>query len=70
MRLHPVDGDLPTLLASEAQKAAALRQLPVVEFDATWCPPCRAIDEAIRADNELILNAYSETYLIRLDVDE
>ena len=70
VRLHPDNGDLPTLLASEAQKAAALGRLPVVEFDATWCPPCQAIDEAIKADNELILNAYAETYIIRLDVDE
>ena len=70
VRLHPDDGDLPTLLADEAQKAAALGRLPVVEFDATWCPPCQAIDEAIKADNKLILNAYAETYVIRLDVDE
>ena len=70
VRLHPKDGDLPTLLASEAQKAAALGQLPVVEFDATWCPPCQAIDQAINANNDLILNAYAETYIVRLDVDE
>ena len=70
VRLHPKDGDLPTLLASEAQKAAALGQLPVVEFDATWCPPCQAIDQAIQANNDLILNAYAETYIVRLDVDE
>jgi hypothetical protein len=35
VRLHPSDGDLKKLLASEAQKAAALDQMPVVEFDAT-----------------------------------
>ena len=70
VRLHPKDGDLPTLLTSEAQKAAALGQLPVVEFDATWCPPCQAIDQAINANNDLILNAYAETYIVRLDVDE
>jgi thiol-disulfide isomerase/thioredoxin len=70
VRLHPGDGDLQTLLTSDAQKADALGRLPVVEFDATWCPPCQAIDKAIKADNELILNAYAETYVIRLDVDE
>jgi thiol-disulfide isomerase/thioredoxin len=70
VRLHPKDGELQTLLASEAQKAAALGRLPVVEFDATWCPPCQAIDRAIKANNELILNAYAETYIIKLDVDE
>jgi thiol-disulfide isomerase/thioredoxin len=70
VRLHPSDGDLQSLLASEARKAVAVGRQPVVEFDATWCPPCRAIDEAIKANNELILNAYAETYVIRLDVDE
>src|ERR1041384_7936247 len=43
VRLHTNDGDLKTLLADEAQKATALGQTPVVEFDATWCPPCQAI---------------------------
>ena len=70
VRLHPSDGELQALLASEAQKAAALGRLPVVEFDATWCPPCQAIDKAIKAENELILNAYAGTYIVRLDVDE
>ena len=70
VRLHPKDGDLRTLLASEAQKAAELGRQPVVEFDATWCPPCQAIDEAIRAENELLHNAYADTYIIKLDVDE
>lgn len=70
VRLHPKDGDLQTLLANEAQKATALGQMPVVEFDATWCPPCQAIDKAIKANNELILDAYARTYIIKLDVDE
>ena len=70
VRLHPKDGDLETMLAGEAQKAAALGRRPVVEFDATWCPPCKAIDKAIREENELILSAYADTYIIRLDVDE
>ena len=70
VRLHPKDGDLQTLLASEAQKAVAVGRQPVVEFDATWCPPCQAIDQAMKEENELMLNAYKGTYLIKLDVDE
>ena len=70
VRLHPQDGDLQTMLASEAQKAITLGQMLVAEFDATWCPPCQAIDEAIQEENELMLNAYSDTYIIKLDVDE
>lgn len=70
VRLHPETGDLQTMLASEAQKAAALGQMPVVEFDATWCPPCLAIDKAIKDKNKLMLSAYGGTYIIKLDVDE
>jgi thiol-disulfide isomerase/thioredoxin len=70
VRLHPKDGDLETMLAEEAQKATALDQLTVVEFDATWCPPCRAIDAAMKSENELMLHAYRGTYIIKLDVDE
>lgn len=70
VRLHPEDGDIQTLLAQEAQKAVELGLMPVVEFDATWCPPCQAIDEAIKSKNELMLAAYSGTYIIKLDADE
>ena len=70
VRLHPADGDLQTMLAVEAQKAIALGQMPTVEFDATWCPPCQVIDEAFESENELILKAYEGAYIIKLDVDE
>jgi thiol-disulfide isomerase/thioredoxin len=70
VRLQPKDGNLQAMLAIEAQKAGALGQLPVVEFDATWCPPCQAIDAAIKSRNQLMLNAYQGTYIIKLDVDE
>lgn len=69
-RMHPKDGDLQVMLANEAQKALALGQIPVVEFDATWCPPCIAIDAALESRNKLMLEAYAGTYLIKLDVDE
>jgi len=70
VRLHRQAGDLQAMLATESKKAAALGQVPVVEFDATWCPPCLAIDNAIESRNELILSAYSGIYIIKLDVDE
>ena len=70
VRLHPENGDLQTMLANEAQKALALGQMPVVEFDATWCPPCIAIDTALESRNALMLKAYAGTYIIKLDVDE
>jgi len=70
VRLHPADGDLQDMLSVEAQKAYALGQMPIVEFDATWCPPCQAIDAAFKAKNQLMLKAYDGTYIIKLDVDE
>ena len=70
VRLHPEDGDIQTLLAQEAQKAVELGLMPVVEFDATWCPPCQAIDAGLHSNNELLLDAYAGTYIIKLDVDE
>lgn len=70
VRLRPEDGNLADMLAEEAQKAVALGQIPVVEFDATWCPPCIAIDAAIEAEDALMVDAYAGTYIIKLDVDE
>lgn len=70
VRLHPGDGDLQMLLAQETQKATELGLMPVAEFDAAWCPPCQAINEGLESKNELMLEAYAGTYIIRLDVDD
>jgi thiol-disulfide isomerase/thioredoxin len=69
-RLHKKDGELQSMLAEEAQKAIALGLMSVVEFDATWCPPCQKIDAAIAARNDLMFDAYEGTYIIKLNVDE
>jgi thiol-disulfide isomerase/thioredoxin len=70
VRLHPQDGNLEEMLAVEAGKAIAAGLLPVVEFDADWCPPCQAINQHLEAKNDLMLKAYDGTYIIKLDVDE
>jgi thiol-disulfide isomerase/thioredoxin len=48
VRLHPTDGILDEMLASEAEKAVAAGLQPVVEFDADWCPPCVAINKHLK----------------------
>jgi thiol-disulfide isomerase/thioredoxin len=70
VRIHKQDGELLTQLAAEAQKAKELNQDPFIEFDATWCPPCVAIDNSIKAQDALTMNAFEGVYLIRADVDE
>ena len=69
VRIHPEDGNLQSLLAVEAECAVSQGLMPVAEFDATWCPPCQAIDKAINSKNKLMMDAYSGTYIIKLDVD-
>lgn len=51
-RLYQSGGDLNTQLAEHAQKAADLGLIPVLEFDATWCPPCQAVAASIEEENE------------------
>lgn len=70
VRINIADGALMTQLASEAEKATALGLAPFIEFDATWCPPCIAIDNSIKAEDAITLKAFEGIYLIRVDVDE
>ena len=70
VRIHPEDGNIQSLLAVEAEYAVSQGLMPVAEFDATWCPPCQAIDKAIQSKNKLMMDAYSGTYIIKLDTDE
>ena len=70
VRIHPQNGEMQSMLAIEAEYAVSQGLMPVVEFDATWCPPCQAIDKAIKSKNKLMMDAYSGTYIIKLDVDE
>ena len=70
VRIYPKDGALQKQLAAEAQKAQALGQAPFVEFDATWCPPCRAVTASLADQNKLMLNAWRGIYLVHLDADE
>jgi thiol-disulfide isomerase/thioredoxin len=69
-RIKIQNGDLFTQLAKETQKANALGQIPFIEFDAAWCPPCQAIEASIKSEDPLTMMAFEGIYLIRADVDE
>lgn len=70
VRIHTQNGDLLTQLSAETQKAKELNQIPFIEFDATWCPPCQSIEASLKAEDPLTLKAFAGIYLIRADVDE
>ena len=59
---------LNDILYAEAQKAVALGLDPYVDFSADWCPPCRAIEANI--GDELMIDAFTGTYIIQLNFDE
>ena len=68
--INKANGGLMMQLASEVKKANMLGFAPFIEFDATWCPSCIAIDKSINARDPLTLKAFENVYLIRADVDE
>jgi len=70
VRVYKANGGLISQLASETGKANALGLAPFIEFDATWCPPCQAIEKSIEAQDPLTMQALEGVYLIRADVDE
>jgi len=70
VRINKANGNMMVQLASETKKASALGLAPFIEFDATWCPPCQAIEKSIKAEDPLTMQAFKGIYLIRADVDE
>jgi thiol-disulfide isomerase/thioredoxin len=70
VRLHPSGGNLNEQLAGEVAAARALSQDPYVEFDASWCPACQAIESSLDEENALMLDALQGVYVARVDVDE
>jgi thiol:disulfide interchange protein len=69
-RIDKANGNLMKQLASEAQKADSLGLAPFLEFDASWCPPCVAIDKSIKAKDPRTMQAFKGVYLIRANVDK
>jgi thiol-disulfide isomerase/thioredoxin len=69
VRVVPADGNLNDQLAAEAAKAELLGQDAYVEFDATWCPSCKAIETSLEDGNDLMVDAFQGVYIVRADVD-
>ena len=70
VRLHHGDGDLSALIKAEAAKAVAAKRHPFLEFDATWCPPCIAIGQSLDTGDALMVDAFSGTAIIQVDIDD
>jgi thiol-disulfide isomerase/thioredoxin len=70
IRINKASGNLMAQLAIESKKAGALGLSPFIEFEASWCPPCKAIDKSIKDKDPLTIKAFKGVYLIRADVDE
>jgi len=70
VRIDKVNGSLMTQLATESQKANSIGLAPFLEFDATWCPSCAAIDKSIKAKDPSTIQAFKGVYLIRTNVDD
>ncbi len=70
VRVNKKGGGLMTQLNAHAQKAKVLGLNPFIEFDATWCPSCDAINKSLKAKEPLTMKAFEGIYLIRADVDE
>jgi len=63
----PGDVPLTELLKTEAAKATKAGMMPVVEFAAEWCGPCKKI--AASLGDARMIDAFSKVYIIRLDLD-
>jgi thiol:disulfide interchange protein len=70
VRIEKSNGSMMKQLAAEAQKANKLGLAPFIEFDATWCPPCQAVEKSIEDEDPLTMQALKGVYLVRADVDE
>jgi len=70
VRLHKGDGDLSALIKAEAGKAVAAKRHPYIDFDATWCPACIAIEQTLDARDPMMVDAFAGTAIIQVDIDD
>jgi hypothetical protein len=66
--LSPTQGELVPLLKDEAARAKQKGLVPVVEFYANWCKPCKVFHENMNKGE--IAGALQGHYLVKLDLDD
>jgi thiol-disulfide isomerase/thioredoxin len=66
--LAPTQGALTPLLVAQVERARTKGLVPVVEFYADWCAPCRAFQRHL--EDPLIKEALRGAYLVKLNMDD
>lgn len=61
-------GKLHELLLAQVAKARAKGLTPFMEFGATWCGPCQALEASLH--NKDVVDAFSGAYVIHIDANE
>jgi thiol-disulfide isomerase/thioredoxin len=67
VELSPDQGPLPEQLRQAVTQARRAGLKPVAYLHASWCPPCKAIEESM--GDARMAEAFAGTYVIGLDVD-
>jgi len=66
--LPTTQGELLPLLAAQVERAKGKGLVPIVEFYADWCPPCRAFQQAL--EHPRMREALRGTLLIKVNAED
>src|ERR671930_1405841 len=64
-------GDIPwrTNVRTASAAAVSMNKPMLIEFWATWCPPCKVMDEQVYP-NPMVKEAMAKVLPVRIDVDK